>query len=171
MIEAVYSDTLYIGDVEACQEYSKSKRWVIIHACKEPCHRAAVGYTGRATEKTHPEYLVARRGTNHLYLNLVDSPNPAFFSVDMLEEVLFFLSVRLREDKNVLIHCNKAESRAPSLALLYIYTQVDPGMYSFEDAVDLFREIYPHYNPSPGIYEHMQAHWLDYIHIGHILAL
>lgn len=170
MIEAI-AEHLYIGDQDACFDWTKKKKGPVIHACKEPCHRNALGYTGRAPDKEHPEYLVARRGTTHLYLNLVDSPNPAFFSVKLIEEALYFLSVRLREEKPVLLHCNKGESRAPSLALLYLYTQQSPGEYTFEQALEAFHHVYPRYNPSTGIYEHMQAHWLDYIHIGHILAL
>ena len=35
--------------------------WYVIHACKEPFHRQALGYSGRAASKDHPEYLIARR--------------------------------------------------------------------------------------------------------------
>jgi len=65
---------LWIGDEH---DYSRHVRaesgWSVVHACKEPFHRQALGYTGRAVSKNHSEYLIARR-ERRLILNLVDAP-------------------------------------------------------------------------------------------------
>jgi hypothetical protein len=57
--------------------------WAVVHPFKEPYHRQALGYTGRAAARNHPEYLVARRGLR-LILNMVDVDNPAFFDMGMI---------------------------------------------------------------------------------------
>ena len=31
--------------------------WFVVHACKEPYHRKALGYTGRSAPKDDPRYL------------------------------------------------------------------------------------------------------------------
>ena len=31
--------------------------WFVVHACKEPYHRNALGYTGRSAPKDSPYYL------------------------------------------------------------------------------------------------------------------
>ncbi|MBA2116847.1 hypothetical protein HOV93_40400 [Planctomycetes bacterium FF15] len=49
--------------------------WRVVHACKDPYHRQALGYSGRDAPKSHPEYLIARR-EHRLILNLVDAPAP-----------------------------------------------------------------------------------------------
>lgn len=63
---------LFIGSQEDYEQDVKFQPdWFVIHACKEPYHRQALGYTGRAAANTHPEYLIAER-ENRLILNLVD---------------------------------------------------------------------------------------------------
>ncbi len=69
---------LYIGTE---QDYDRRVKgmpgWMVVHACKEPYHRQLLGYKGRGAPKDHPEYLLARRG-DRLYLNLVDTDDPAY---------------------------------------------------------------------------------------------
>lgn len=52
---------LCVGSEHDEQRIRGQAGWFFIHACKEPYHRQALGYTGRAAAKTHPEYLIARR--------------------------------------------------------------------------------------------------------------
>jgi len=64
---------LYIGNEDDYESKVRSETgWCVVHACKDPYHRQALGYTGRAAPKEHPEYLIARRD-NQLILNLVDA--------------------------------------------------------------------------------------------------
>ena len=60
MVE-IYSN-LFIGTEDDYNSLSFSLgEWYIIHACKEPFHRKALGYEGRTAIKDHPEYLIAER--------------------------------------------------------------------------------------------------------------
>ena len=64
-------ENLYVGSTEDYQHLPTPSKWYVIHACKEPFHRQALGYSGRAAPKNHPEYLIARR-EGRLILNLID---------------------------------------------------------------------------------------------------
>ncbi len=75
---------LYIGDQNDYESNVKHQPgWYVVHACKEPYHRQALGYTGRAVSNTHPEYLIARRG-NRLILNMVDADDPSYIGYQHL---------------------------------------------------------------------------------------
>jgi len=53
---------LFIGNENDYEFKVKNREgWNIIHACKEPCHRQTLGYSGRGAPKGHPEYLMAKR--------------------------------------------------------------------------------------------------------------
>jgi hypothetical protein len=57
MIE-VYSK-LFVGDeLDYERKVSHQTGWATVHACKEPYHREALGYSSRGAPKDHPEYLV-----------------------------------------------------------------------------------------------------------------
>lgn len=137
--------------------------WAVVHACKEPYHREAVGYKGRGlAERDHPEYLMARRDDGmRLCLNMIDAPSPEFFRDEMIDAATDFIGAHIAAGRNVLVHCNQGGSRGPSLALLYLrrHTQRFDGM-SFEDAEDVFRAAYPPYLPANGIRAYVEQHWM-----------
>lgn len=64
--------------------------WRIVHACREPYHREALGYRGRSAPKDDPEYLVALRG-DRLILNLVDVEDPAYIPKEIMDRSLVFI--------------------------------------------------------------------------------
>lgn len=165
MIE-VYS-RLFVGNqLDYEGTVSRQSGWAVVHACKEPYHRQALGYSGRAAPKTHPEYLVARRGTR-LILNIVDANNPAFFDGGMINQALDFIAQQHAGGSNVLVHCNQGESRAPSIALVYMAArlQVLPKE-SLTAAEQVFRKLYSLYNPNVGIREHLRQYWQEYCSYG-----
>lgn len=92
--------------------------WYVIHACKEPFHRQALGYSGRAASKDHPEYLIARR-EGRLILNLVDVDNASFVSPVIIDAALEAIAANIAT-KKVLVHCNQGQSRSPAIAFLYL---------------------------------------------------
>jgi predicted protein tyrosine phosphatase len=154
---------LYVGNENDYENTArKSDGWSIVHACKEPYHRQALGYTERAAPKTHPEYLIARR-ENRLILNLVDADNPAYIPKEIIDAALNFVHEQLKADKKVLVHCNQGMSRSPSIGMLYLlkYTDKLPSN-SFEEIEAGFREIYPQYNPAAGVRGFMIANWKTY---------
>lgn len=156
---------LFVGDqADYDLNVSRLAEWAVVHACKEPYHRQALGYKGLGAPKNHPEYLVARRG-NGLILNMVDANNPAFFSKEMIEEALDFINVSLSNGMKVLVHCNLGESRSPAIALLFLATRSRTITdHSLEEAESEFLKKYSKYHPNPGLREHMHRNWDDYCH-------
>lgn len=136
--------------------------WFVVQACKEPYHRQALGYTGRAVANTHPEYLLARRD-NRLILNLVDVENPAYISDKIMDAALDFIHEHLSEGEHVLVHCNQGESRSPSIGLLYLAAYTDGIPHSsLQEAETVFRNLYPTYNPKGGMRGFLAANWRRY---------
>jgi hypothetical protein len=135
--------------------------WYVVHACKEPYHRQALGYTGRGAPKSHPEYLVAIRD-GHIILNLVDVDNVAYILPEIIDAALTAIHENIGASK-VLVHCNQGLSRSPTIALLYMakftsqFQSVDHGT-----AVQDFRLLYPSYAPAAGMADYARLNWAKY---------
>ena len=119
--------------------------WFVVHACKEPYHRQALGYTTPGAPKNHPEYLLAAR-PGRLILNLVDVDKVSFIAPEIVNAALNAIRDNIGSSK-VLIHCNQGMSRSPAIALLYLlkYTDVlgvtdhTSAPASISDALPLLR--------------------------------
>jgi predicted protein tyrosine phosphatase len=149
------TDRLSFGNEEACIHRDDGSV-AVVHACKEPCHRTAVGYTTRTIPNTHPHYLALERG-HHLYLNLIDPATPLFMMPSF--EAFFRFVDREIVEREVLIHCNQGESRAPSLTLLYMAKRL--GLLpkeSYMAASTAFRSQF-RYNPGRGISVWLSDNW------------
>lgn len=131
----------------------------VIHACKHPCHRNALGYS-KSLPATHPNYLVCERGAD-LFLNMID-PEASLFMPPLFVETLRFSRMHAAERRQLLFHCNQGESRAPSLALLHLSKNlgVIDGA-SFAKAAAEFVRLYPLYRPGRGIQTYLGQHWDD----------
>ena len=153
---------LFIGDEKDYENDVKyQEAWSVVHACKEPYHRQALGYAGRACSKDNPEYLVARRG-DHLILNLVDVDNPDWISPIIIDTAIEFIFEQLERGHKVLVHCNQGHSRSAGIGLLFLAYM---GLYkdsSFLDAEKAYSIIYPAYNPAAGIRDYCMSNWLKY---------
>lgn len=151
----------FVGDEADERLVCGEPGWFCIHACKEPYHRQALGYSGRAASKDHPEYLIARRD-GRLILNLVDVPDVNYVAAEIVDAALEAIREHLDHGK-VLIHCNQGRSRSPSIALLYLsrYTDRFAGM-DVDDAVAAFRELYPPYAPARGMADYVRLNWARY---------
>lgn len=156
---------LYVGDerdYECCVRGQSG--WRIVHACKEPYHRQALSYSGRAAPSTHPEYLlVYRDDRRRLILNLVDAPDPRFFSPVIFDAALEFIREGLDAGDRVLVHCNEGESRGPSIGLLYLAAVAKAiPCDSLEAAEEAFRALYPAYLPGKGVRGFLAQNWRKY---------
>ena len=111
------TDKLFIGTDYDCFHDNKSD-WVVVHACKHPCHQTAVGYRGNL-QRTHPNYLIFENGS-HLFLNMVDMDIPLSheFTEPIVTIALNFIEKQITT-KNILVHCNLGQSRSPALVMLY----------------------------------------------------
>lgn len=149
---------LHIGNQDDYEFHVKYQEgWFIIHACKEPYHRQALGYTGRGAPKTHPEYLIARR-RNRLILNLVDTDNVAYIPNEIIDTALISISENIKKSK-VLIHCNQGQSRSATIGLLYLNIIGMLNNESFIEAEKEYRSIYPQYFPANGMRTFALNHW------------
>lgn len=154
---------LFIGTAEDYEFQVKGQPdWMVVHACKEPCHRNALGYTSRGAPKGDPEYLIARRG-NRLILNLVDAPDPNYIPKDIIDAALGFVREGLSGSRKVLVHCNLGESRSPGIGLLYLGAYTDLLPKEFAAAEERFRQIYPAYRPSAGMRGFLVKNWDSYV--------
>lgn len=163
MIREIHAN-LFCGDINAYFQtlhMDNLDNWAMVHACKEPHHRAFVGYATRGCPKDSPEYLWAERG-NRLALNIVDAPKPEFFDKSMIDKALDFIEQKLSEGLKVLVHCNLGESRSPSLCLLYLIKHGIIKGDTLEDCEAEFMKVYPEYNPGAGIRGFVKEHWREY---------
>ncbi|HIH04220.1 MAG TPA: phosphatase [Methanoregulaceae archaeon] len=135
--------------------------WRVVHACKDPYHRQALGYTGRAASKDHPEYLIARRD-GRLILNLIDPPNPDFVPKEIIDAALDYIRANT-PDTRVLVHCNQGESRSPAIGILYLAAYTDRLPRNFLEAEAEYQRIYPPYNPGRGIRGFLINNWEGYL--------
>lgn len=154
---------LHIGNQDDYEyKVRQHDNWRVVHACKEPYHRQALGYRGRGAPKQHPEYLIAQRGPR-LILNLVDADNPAYIPKEIIDAALTFVHEGLQASQPVLVHCNQGSSRSPGIGLLYLATQTDRlPTNSYQEAESAFRTLYPSYNPAGGIRGFLMQNWGTY---------
>lgn len=160
MIEVI--SNFFVGNEVDYERIVRGKEgWAVVHACKEPHHRNALGYSGRAAPKTHPEYLIARRG-DRLILNLVDVDSPAYISVEIIDSALLFIHEQLNAGKKVLVHCNQGASRSAGIALLYMALSANLPQHSFEEAEQAFIKVYPACAMAGGIRGFLIQNWSRY---------
>jgi hypothetical protein len=154
---------LFVGSQEDEATVRRESGWYVVHACKEPYHRQALGYTGRGAPKDHPEYLVAAR-EGRLILNLVDADNVAYIPAEIIDAALVAIHQNI-SSLRVLVHCNHGFSRSPTIALLYMAKFTDRfRSTNSETAIQEFRRIYPAYAPAGGMAEYVRLNWGKYVH-------
>lgn len=156
--------SLYVGSQADYEQHVEPEieggGWAVVHACKVPHHVGIMreqGHYAYAAPKDSPEYLFATRPNNRLILNMVDSPGPP--PEKLVDRAVEFIRLNIIH-RDVLIHCNEGQSRAPSLALLYLHcTQPDWEPLDLEAAEKKFRAIYPGYAPKSGMRSYLETHW------------
>ncbi|HVB57494.1 MAG TPA: hypothetical protein VNE63_13870 [Candidatus Acidoferrales bacterium] len=119
MIEVHHN--LFVGSQEDEVSIGGQSAWFVVHACKEPYHRQALGYTGRAAAKDHPEYLIARR-PGRLILNLVDAADVNYIPAEIIDTALNDIHQNITSTK-VLVHCNQGLSRSPD-DRLFVFIEI-----------------------------------------------
>lgn len=148
-------ERVLIGSESDCRAGDSSM--AVVHACKSPCHQRGVGYRG-SLPSTHPNYLVLEREFD-LYLNIIDPPVP-LFRPELFQAFLRFADKHWGAGRTLLIHCNQAESRAPTLALLFLAKRLRSlNAGSFEEARRDFAAKYPSYSPGEGLRQYMTLNW------------
>lgn len=163
-------DRIHVGIVEDIP-FAEQMNYSILGACKEPLHRQHArlqgadeeGYLGRAMPKDEPEYLFAER-EHALYLNLIDARDMKYIPDECINKALEFIDQEIEQGRNVLIVCNKAESRSPSIALMWWIRNGDFEL--FENSYDIIswfkNNVYKNYNPSNGMRDYLNKFWEEY---------
>lgn len=148
-------DRIFVGDGAACR--SGCATLAVVHACKSPCHQESIGYRGNLSP-THPNYLILRKPYD-LFLNIIDPPLP-LFKIETFNQFLLFAGEHHDRGSAFLVHCNQGESRAPTLALVFLakHLKVIPDT-SFSDAKAAFTSLYPRYQPGAGIQQFLTRDW------------
>lgn len=156
MITPIIAEKLFVADQQGSEDFCGA----LVHACKDPCHRAVIGYAGRSLPSDHPEYLVARRG-NELFLNLIDAPTPDLISKLAIDAALDFIHEQCEQGVPTCVHCNQGLSRAPGIALLYLVQQhyLSGDRYV---AIPDFLALYPRFLPGQGMSQYILQHWSEY---------
>jgi hypothetical protein len=139
---------LYVGGDPDYLRVKDDPDWHVLRCCKDGPggHRETIGYQTMGAPKG-PTYLFVEK-PRKLILNMVDSDDPRFFADPMVSKALAYISDSLSLGYKTLICCNAGQSRAPSLGLLWL---VKNGKLPVEGAVRKFKQLYPDYDPSPGI--------------------
>jgi len=150
MIEAY--GQVYIGGKEDCSIGDETM--AIVHADKR-CHARKLGYKG-SLPNTHPNYLSAETPFD-LWMNLIDPPYP-LFKLESFKAFMAFATKHL-EKRNLLIHCSTAQSRAPSLAMIYFKELEGLQDKSYDFVKQEFLLKYPDFDPGAGIEAFMIANW------------
>lgn len=151
---------LYVGTKEEYKE-AVSKDMAILCALNRAdgyvTHQSEVGWTGRGCPKDHPDYLYKHTG-DALYLNMIDADEGKYFDPLMINTALDFIWWHLDQGNKVFVYCSMGESRAPSLALMYL---LQAGLIEESSrTIAIFRErYYPKYKPRKGILEFMKRNW------------
>src|SRR5690554_6105080 len=148
---------LFIGsEIDLNKIACNIDEWYIIHACKEPFHRKALGYTGRAAPKDHPEYLIAERD-GRLILNLVDAPDPLYIPKEIIDKALNTINDKII-NKKIFVHCNQGMSRSAVIGMLFLHSK---GLLpdDFKEAERKYIEIYPAYDPNNGMRMYALNNW------------
>ncbi|NLB55483.1 MAG: phosphatase [Lentisphaerae bacterium] len=155
------TENLHVGTIEDYEAVASDDSWHCVIAAKEPMHRKALGYTGRACDKNHPEYLYAERG-NAFICNLIDVDDVRYIGKAIIDKAVQYAVSFVLNDYEVLVCCNKGESRSPVVAMLVLKALNYFGDISFEVAEEEFKELYPKYNPRKGMRDFAVAHWDEY---------
>ena len=154
---------LFVGNQQDFEYIvSKEPGWAVVHACKEPYHRKALGYSGRAAPKTHKEYLMAVRD-DRLSLNLVDAEDPKYIRKEIIDAALRFIAEKLDEGKKILVHCNQGASRSVGITLLHLAVAGQIPNQTFSEAQAAFTAIYPEASMAGGMRGFLTQHWEQYM--------
>lgn len=154
---------LFVGTTDDYEAIKSNESFFTVIAAKEPYHRRAVGYSGRACSKNNPEYLYAER-ERCLICNLVDVENPDWVSSIIINKAFEVIDKALfKDNKRVLICCNQGRSCSASIGLMYMkHRNAFESDIDFNAAEECFKKIYPAYEPAGGMRGYTMLHWNEF---------
>lgn len=152
---------LYYCNAEEYENLKKSDiSFSALLCAKNPYHKDIVGYL-KNCPKDNPEYLIAHRKEEHIMaLNMVDAPKPEFFADEMVLEGINFIFTELYKNRDVVVVCNKGESRSPTMCLMFLmmHGDFDKSM-THSEVFGEFSKIAKDWNPKNGILQYAVSFW------------
>jgi len=148
---------LYIGSILGLQQIDY-KNWAYVHAT-QTIHYKIMGWDRKYNkpDRHHPSYIIYEK-ENRFSLNWVDGAAHLYewSGPKTFIKVLDFIDKWIIK-RNVLIHCDQGQSRAPTLGLLYLAKRLKTiPNDSFISAKNSFMNTYPNYIPA-GIGEYVNS--------------
>lgn len=159
---------LFVGPAADAPSFSGSS---VLRCAKDPwfvsaendyVFRHTHGLNSRSKTISSGMYVVGiRTSPNELILNMVDADRPKYFSDEMVNAGLNFITERFAEGDAVLLHCNMGISRSPSMAFLWMF---EHGFLDdeFRYAVPQFKKLYKDWAPANGIWQYLKARCSNY---------
>ncbi len=152
---------LYIGSIEDIKR-TDCYEWAFVHATQR-IHYKIFGWNRKDNKpnKTHPNYIIHEK-ESRLSLNWVDGGSHLYdwSGPETFIQVLDFID-KWVEEKKVLVHCDKGQSRAPTIGLLYLAKRLKMiSDKSFTSAREEFVKMYPNYFPG-GIGDYVNVKWKE----------
>lgn len=122
-------------------------------------HQSQVGWSGRGCNKDNPYYLY-KEEDDAIYLNMIDGDDPKYVNDEMIDAAFGFIKRHLDNDMSVFVYCSLAESRSPSIALMYMleYGHIEATKNVLREFKDKF---YTNYQPKRGNVEYIVKRWLS----------
>ena len=141
---------LFVGPGADCYKFAGS----ILHCARDPWFRHAVMRPG-VTWNLSSNPTAIRETYNTMALNMVDATDPKYFSDEMVNAGLEFITERFAEGDSVLVHCNQGVSRSPSMCFLWLF---EHGFLNdnFDRATNEFLQLYPKWSPQSGIWQYLK---------------
>lgn len=149
---------LYVGSDADYLKVRGNDAWSALRTCKEGPggHRDTLGYTSQGAPKGKDYLSVDQHGRRAL--NFIDPHDPHFIPLAMVVSGLEFIDKRLAAGDKVLVACNAGHSRGPTTALLYLRS-IGELTGNFIQSENVFRTLYPHYDPGEGMRTFARSHW------------
>lgn len=146
------------------EEYEKMKEYGLdfsaLLCAKHPYHKQIVGYE-KNCPKEHFEYLFAYRPKEHIMaLNMVDAPKLEYFSDEMIIAGIDFIHAELAQQRDVVVVCNKGESRSPTMCLMFMMLHGDfEKEMTHSQVFRQFSKVATNWNPNNGILQYCVKFW------------
>lgn len=149
---------LYVGDDNDYLKIKDKPEWKALRCCKygPGGHQETLGYRTLGAPKGKNYLSVDQH--NRRALNFIDPHDPNLIPIDMIVKGLEFIDKSLAAGDKILVACNAGHSRGPTTALLYLRS-IDELTGNFVRSENVFRTLYPKYDPGEGARTFAKANW------------
>lgn len=150
------SENVIIGDQVDLNNLPDDNDYALCLVAKT-FHQFTVGYTGNLN-KDHENYLIFEEPQyDRISFNLIDAPDVKYIPEVIINAALEYIENMSAKGKEVFICCNQGKSRSACIGLMYLLRNKHDFFIecnTFEDVENVYRTIYPYYEPNTGMREY-----------------